>query len=194
MHKILNNSTFFFRERTALLKMSYAYDVIDPESGTAMIYCLEEKLDKNTKIARLGKLKSKTPFCFRIETNDGDKIMYIKKKISAFITTVDIFDEYDELAGRFQFSSDSTNDFEVTDMNRKLMFELQKMDDNSGYRYIKKAIEFATIHKHWSGIGREFFTSADNYVLSIDERVPKDHNVRILIFAAVICMDMIVNN
>jgi uncharacterized protein YxjI len=40
-------------------------------------------------------------------------------------------------------------------------------------------------------MGREFFTSADNYVLQIHNNVPKDDAVRPLILAAVMCIDMV---
>lgn len=45
--------------------------------------------------------------------------------------------------------------------------------------------------KKWAGIGRELFTSADNYVLSISAEVPPGHPVRKLILGAVMCIDMV---
>ena len=38
---------------------------------------------------------------------------------------------------------------------------------------------------------REFFTSADNYVLEISDSVPPDDVIRQLILAAVMCIDMV---
>jgi hypothetical protein len=35
------------------------------------------------------------------------------------------------------------------------------------------------------------FTSADNYMLSISENVPPDSQIRQLILAAVLCIDMV---
>ncbi len=40
-------------------------------------------------------------------------------------------------------------------------------------------------------MGKELFTSADNYVLQIAPDVPADNPVRILIMAAVLCVDMV---
>lgn len=40
-------------------------------------------------------------------------------------------------------------------------------------------------------IGKELFTSADNYVLQISESIPADHVARQLIIAAVMCIDMV---
>jgi hypothetical protein len=35
------------------------------------------------------------------------------------------------------------------------------------------------------------FTSADNYILEIAEDLPGDHPIRLLILAAVMCIDMV---
>ncbi len=45
--------------------------------------------------------------------------------------------------------------------------------------------------KKWAGLGREMFTSADNYVLEIADHVPQNENIRKLILAAVMCIDMV---
>jgi hypothetical protein len=42
-----------------------------------------------------------------------------------------------------------------------------------------------------TGLGKELFTSADNYVLEIGEAVPPDSPVRKLVLAAVMCIDMV---
>lgn len=47
------------------------------------------------------------------------------------------------------------------------------------------------VNKKWTGIGKEFFTSADNYVLQIENTVAQDDNSRQLILAAVMCIDMV---
>ena len=51
--------------------------------------------------------------------------------------------------------------------------------------------ELAQVSKKWSGIGKELFTSADNYVLEMSDSVPTDNPVRQLILAAVMCIDMV---
>ena len=40
-------------------------------------------------------------------------------------------------------------------------------------------------------MGKELFTSADNYVLEISESIPADNVARPLIIAAVMCIDMV---
>ena len=52
-------------------------------------------------------------------------------------------------------------------------------------------VELAHVTKKWAGLGKELFTSADNYVLEIKDSVAQDDPVRMLIMAAVMCIDMV---
>ena len=51
--------------------------------------------------------------------------------------------------------------------------------------------ELAKVSKKWAGLGKELFTSADNYMLEISDEVPPDNPVRQLILGAVMCIDMV---
>jgi uncharacterized protein YxjI len=47
------------------------------------------------------------------------------------------------------------------------------------------------VSKKWAGLGKELFTTADNYMLAIDDSMGADDSRRILIVAAVMCIDMV---
>ena len=51
--------------------------------------------------------------------------------------------------------------------------------------------ELANVSKKWSGLGKELITSADNYMLKIDASVAANDTSRIMIMAAVLCIDMV---
>jgi uncharacterized protein YxjI len=59
------------------------------------------------------------------------------------------------------------------------------------FRFVSADQEFAVVTKKWSGLGKELFTSADNYILQISDSVPADHPIRMLIMAAVMCIDLV---
>lgn len=59
------------------------------------------------------------------------------------------------------------------------------------FKFVKDNLEFATITKKWKGLGRELFTTADNYMLSINDAVGQDSPLRQMILAAVMCIDMV---
>lgn len=51
--------------------------------------------------------------------------------------------------------------------------------------------EQAQLSKKWAGFGQELFTTADNYMLTINNDVPADQPSRALIFASVFSIDML---
>ena len=59
------------------------------------------------------------------------------------------------------------------------------------FRFMSGQTELAHVSKKWAGIGKELFTSADNYMLQISEEVPPDQPLRQLILAAVMCIDVV---
>lgn len=59
------------------------------------------------------------------------------------------------------------------------------------FKFSKGDMEFAHVTKQWAGLGKELFTSADNYVLEINQNVASDDPIRMLIMAAVMCIDMV---
>ena len=59
------------------------------------------------------------------------------------------------------------------------------------FRFMAGEKELAHVTKKWAGMGKELFTSADNYILQIADDVPPDNPVRQLIMAAVMCIDMV---
>ena len=59
------------------------------------------------------------------------------------------------------------------------------------FSFVSGTRQLARVTKKWGGLGKELFTTADNYVLSIDDSVPPDSPLRQLILGAVMCIDMV---
>ena len=59
------------------------------------------------------------------------------------------------------------------------------------FKFMRDTEEYAHVSKKWAGIGKELFTTADNYMLKINDNVSQDNPLRILILAAVVCIDMV---
>ena len=59
------------------------------------------------------------------------------------------------------------------------------------FKFVHDGVEFAQVAKKWAGLGKELFTSADNYVLEIYDSVPMGNPIRKLILAAIMCIDMV---
>jgi len=59
------------------------------------------------------------------------------------------------------------------------------------FSFQREGLEFARVSKKWAGMGKELFTTADNYVLQINDDVPANHPIRTLVMAAVMCIDLV---
>jgi len=192
MNPVVNRNLFFVKEHVGMFKAANNYDIHDPQSQEMIMTCREENLGFFTKMLRFTDYKRMTPFDVEIKTADGQKILKVKRGVSFILSTVEVFDESDKLVGKFKQKFFSIGGkFDVLDANDKTLCTLKGKWTSWDFKFMKDEVEFAHVSKEWAGLGKELFTSADNYMLKIDEKVPEDHSLRLLILAAVMCIDMV---
>ena len=192
MNPILNKNLFLVKEHVGMFKAANNYDIYNPENQEMTMTCREENLGFFTKMLRFTDYKRMTPFNIEIKTAAGEKLITIKRGIALFLSTVDVYDENDRLIGKFKQKFFSIGGkFDVLDANDQVLCTLKGKWTSWDFKFIKENIEFAHVSKKWAGFGKEFFTSADNYMLSINEGVPSNNPMRQLILAAVMCIDMV---
>ncbi len=133
-----------------------------------------------------------TPFYVEIRTPDGKLVFSVKRGISLLLSTVEVFDENGKIVGRFKQKFFSIGGrFEVLSPEDVALCTLEGKWTSWEFRFMKDNAELARVSKKWAGMGKELFTSADNYMLTINDSVGKNDNIRILILAAVMCIDMV---
>ncbi|MCB0702762.1 MAG: RNAase [Ignavibacteriae bacterium] len=192
MNQILNKNLFFVKEHRGIFKAANNYDIFDPNTQQMIMTCREEKLGIFTKIFRFTDYKRATPFDIEIKTVDGRKVLTVKRGISIFLSNVEVFDENDILVGRFKQKFFTIGGkFDVLDASDNVVCSLKGKWTSWNFDFIRDEFRLAHVSKKWAGIGREMFTSADNYMLEIDNNVPQNDPVRLLILAAVMCIDMV---
>jgi uncharacterized protein YxjI len=193
MHPILNQNVYFVKEHVGMFKAANNFDIMDPDSSEVILHCREDKLGLITKMLRFTDYKRMTPFDIEIRTPDGQPVVRVKRGISIFLSHVKVFDENDKLIGGFKQKLFSLGGaFTVMDAEDKPLCMLKGKWTGWDFRFLTDdGTEFAHVTKKWAGIGKELFTSADNYILEIAESVPADNPVRQLILAAVMCIDMV---
>lgn len=192
MNPILSRNSFFVKEHVGMFKAANNFDIFNPDNQEMIMTCREENLGFFTKILRFSKYKRMTPFHIEIKTASGEKVLTIKRGISIFLSSVDVLDESDNLLGKFKQKFFSIGGkFDVIDSNENVLCTLKGKWTSWDFKFITGETEFAHVSKKWAGIGKELFTSADNYMLTIDNKVTADNSIRILILAAVMCIDMV---
>ncbi len=192
MHDVLNRNIFLVKEHVGVFKAANNYDIFDPETGHIIMECREEQLGVLTKILRFTDFKRNTPFDIQIRTPDGHQIFRITRGISLFLSKVNVLDENDRHIGGFKQKLFTIGGaFNVLDTDERPVCQLKGKWTGWNFKFMADKTELAHVTKKWAGIGKELFTSADNYVLQIAESVPHDSAVRQLILAAVMCIDMV---
>ncbi|MGB0525395.1 MAG: phospholipid scramblase-related protein [Flammeovirgaceae bacterium] len=192
MNSVLNKNLFFVKEHIGVFKAANNFDIIDPETQETIMLCREDNLNFITKLLRFSDYKRMTPFEIEIRTPEGERLLTIKRGIAFFISTVEVFDENNQLIGIFkqQFFSIGGK-FNVLDPQGMTLCTLKGKWTSWDFKFVKDGVEFAHVSKKWAGFGKELFTSADNYMLQISDQVPTDNKLRLLILAAVMCIDMV---
>ena len=194
MNPLLNKNLFLIKEQVGMFRAANVYDIFDLETNQHIMTSKEPNLGIFTKIFRFTKYKSHTPFNVVVTETSGKKIVNIKRGTTFFRSDVEVFDEKDQLIGYFKQKFWSMGGkFEIVDKNQKPVCLLQGNWTGWDFKFIKDTTELGFVNKKWAGIGKEFFTSADNYVLSISDNVAQDAVERQLIFAAVMVIDMVLN-
>ncbi|XQA70517.1 phospholipid scramblase-related protein [Xanthomonas sacchari] len=192
MHPVLQHNLFFVKEQVGMFKAANNYDVFDPHSNRKLLECREPNLGVFTKIFRFTDYKRMTPFQVEVRTPDGQKVLTVKRGFSLFLSRVEVLDERDRLVGSFSQKFFSIGGkFDVLDAQGAPVCTLRGKWTSWDFRFVQGERELAQVSKKWAGLGKELFTSADNYMLSITESLPAEDPRRILIMAAVLCIDMV---
>lgn len=193
MNALLNKNLFFVKEHVGMFRAANNYDVLNPETHVMEMTCREGKLGFFTKLLRFTSVKQMTPFQIEITAHTGEKILTVKRGISFFLSDVHVYDENDVFIGSFKQKLFSIGGkFDIFNATNEKLCELKGKWTSWNFDFVKDERLFANVSKKWAGIGKELFTSADNYMLSINETVPLNDPIRSLILAAVFCIDMVI--
>ena len=192
MHAILKRNLYFVKEHVGMFKAANNFDILNPENQEIIMTCREDNLGGFTKLLRFTDYKRMTPFHIEIKTPNGEKVLTVKRGISIFLSTVEVLDENDVLVGKFKQKFFSIGGkFDVLDASDNVLCKLKGKWTSWDFKFMNDKVEYAHVSKKWAGLGKEMFTTADNYMLEIKDTVSADDPLRVLILSAVMCIDMV---
>ena len=192
MNPILSQNLFLVKEHVGMFKAANNYDIYHPETNQIIMNCRENNLGFFTKVFRFTDYKRATPFNIEITTASGEKLITVRRGVAIFRSTVEVLDEKDRLVGTFKQKFFSIGGkFDILDKNERPVATLQGKWTGWDFKFSYENKQLAQVSKKWAGLGKEFFTSADNYVLKIEDTVADDSPLRQLILGAVMCIDMV---
>jgi hypothetical protein len=195
MHPVLHHNLYLVKEHVGLFKASRSYDVFDPATGEILLRCTEPNLHSLTKLLRFTRFKQSTPFDIHVTTPDEEPVIRVKRGGAVFLSKVDVLDEADEPVGGFRQKIFSLGgSFQVVGIDDQPLCLLTGKWTGWHFTFKHEETVLAEVFRKWSGVGKELFTSADNYMLQISDVVPPENPLRILIVGAVFCIDMVLKN
>ena len=166
---LLEKQKFFVKERTALLKLTDTYDILDPDTKQQLGVARDEPPGW-AKYLRLLVKKALLPTRINVyEHESAPPVVSLQKGPGFFRTTVVVTDAVQATLGRFRskFFSLGGGFFVFDDQGQQIA---EVKGDWKGWNFKLLDIsgnELGVVTKKWAGIGKELFTSADNYMISL---------------------------
>jgi uncharacterized protein YxjI len=191
MNAIFKQNLFFVKEHVGYFKAASNYDIYD-QNQQLLLECREPNLNWFTKLLRFSEYKRMTPFEVVVTAPSGEIVLTIKRGWTLFRSEVSVYDENNILQGRFRQRMLSIGGkFDILDENDVVQCQVKGTWTSWDFSFDKDGMQLAQVTKKWAGIGREIFTTADNYVVAIDPLVSDKNETRLLIVAAALCIDKV---
>ena len=187
---LLNQRQFLVKERAGLLKLADTYDIFDPEtnrqSGVA-----KEEVPGWVKALRLLISKKLMPTTVRVYENEGSPaVLTLSRGITLLRANVRVQDARGNEIGRLQSKLFSLGGgFLVFNAAGEQIADVK--GDWKGWNFkllSTSGQELGLVTKKWAGIGKELFTNADNYVISLSDPNP---GIAPLLLAAGLAIDIV---
>jgi uncharacterized protein YxjI len=190
---LLTNREFFIKERVAVLKLVDTYDIFDPHTGMQIGIAREEP-PMWAKYLRLAVKKGALPTTVRVyEKEEMPALLSLRKKFTLIRSEVVLTDATGRTLGTFKSKFFSLGGgFFVLDAQGNRFAEVKGDWKGWNFRFLDSSgRELGLVTKKWGGIGKELLTSADNYVISLNESAATDRESTALLLAAGLAIDVV---
>jgi uncharacterized protein YxjI len=191
--RLLERTTFFIKERVAMLKLTDTYDILDPATGQSIGLAKEEP-PTWAKWLRLVVNKQLLPTAVNIYEYDGQPpVLSIRRGFTFLRSKVRVVAGHGESLGYFKSKLLSLGGgFNVFDNADQQVAEVKGNWKGWDFRFLSKSgREIGTVTKKWAGLGKELFTTADNYVISLTDLGGAGQGASALLLAAGLAIDVV---
>ncbi|MGB4775402.1 MAG: hypothetical protein WBP45_09535 [Daejeonella sp.] len=193
MNAILNRNNFFLKKQTGLLSVTQRYTVYDPETKQQLMKREEPSMGFLKNILRLIGYTASIPFHITVSDMSGNKLLSVRRKFSFFKPTIQVFDENEVLTGKIRRSPWWTflgDKFRITDVEGNKLCSF-----NDDLFWFKKGdTEFAGLNGDIKNHRAEFIDAIDEYKMYFKDIVPQNDPLRVLVFGAVMSVDLFVQS
>lgn len=190
---LLEMQRFFVRERVGVLKLTDTYDILDPDSRQQVGIARDEPPGW-AKILRLLVKKALLPTTINVYEADGQApVLSMRKKPGILRVNVVVTDSLQVELGRFQSKLFSLGGgFLVFDPTGRQVADVKGDWKGWNFRFLDvSGSELGAVTKKWAGIGKELFTTADNYMISLTPGGAGSRSQSALLLAAGLAIDIV---
>lgn len=191
---MLDNNAFFIREHVGMFKLTDTYDILDPETQR-QIGVAKEEPPEWAKYLRLlvGKMLLPTKVNVYQGDDTGPIMFSIQRGIAFIAPKVEIHDGAGQYIGYLKGKIFSLGGgFWVHDARDRQIAEVKGDWVGWNFKFLNTAgNEVGVITKKWAGVGKELFTTADNYMVCINEGFTESSETKALLLSAALAVDII---
>lgn len=187
---MLQLKTYLIKERVAVLKLSDTYDIFDPETG-AQVGQAREELPTWAKVLKLFLSKQLLPTSVTVYDAHERPVLRIRRGVPLLRAKVTIQDADGQPLGYFKSKIFSIGGgFSVYGTDDTLFAQVKGDWKGWNFRFLTSdGQELGTVAKKWAGLGKELFTSADNYVIALNDEATEMGSA--LLLAAGLAIDTV---
>ncbi len=189
---MLDRNLYLIKEHARILKLVDRYDIFDPKTGE-QIGIVKDEPSSFLKYLRLFMKKRNLPTTVNVyENEDAAPVFSIRKHMPIIRSKVQVIDGNGMPIGYFKSKILTIGGgFNVFDMQDNKIADIKGDWKGWNFKFLDPSgAEIGTVTKKWAGIGKELFTTADTYMISIDE-TKSDHKTNMMLLAAGLAIDIV---
>ncbi|RSK50938.1 phospholipid scramblase-related protein [Hymenobacter rigui] len=190
---MLNRRTYFIREHAGVFKLKDTYDILDPETQQQIGYATEATPSWAVWLRLLIK-KQMLPVTIAVrEQPESEPVLRIERGWTFLRSKVHIVDAQDQRIGYFKSKLFTLNGgFYVFNTQNEQIAEVKGSWKSWDFKFLAASgQEIGVVTKKWAGLGRELFTTADNYLISINDMGEQQAASSALLLAAGLAIDTV---
>ena len=189
---MLQLNRILVKERVGLFKLADCYDLFDPDSGRPVGIC-QEVPPWYSHVLRFVVNKLMLPTMVEVRPDGRTQPLFrIRRGFKLFRSVVQVEDGLGRPLGTLRSKLLSFRlEFAVLDTKGAQIAKVSGDWKGWNFQLTSPSGEvLGTITKKWAGIGKELFTSADNYMIELPGGQADDAKIRTMLLAAALAIDI----
>jgi uncharacterized protein YxjI len=190
---MLGQSSYFIREHVGFMKLTDTYDILTPETQEQIGFAREE-ISGSLKLLRFIVGKQLLPTTVRVYKGNtetpGELQFSIQRGFSLFRPKIQVFNGNAQPLGYFKSKMFSLGGaFRVFSNDDQEIALVKGNWKGWNFKFLSGDLILGEVTKKWSGLGKELFTSADNYMITINGE--PSQSISTLLLASGLAIDMV---